>query len=99
MLVKESCLETLWAADVALHIGLSWRFSPVKQSQMLLLIVGWTRNMAFLWAVSLERDDTVAMLDIGSNHGPSRRRAILMLPSQRFGLLPDVKLVVGRLFA
>lgn len=55
--------------------------------------------MAFLGTVSLELDDTVAMLDIGSNHGPSRRRAIFMLPSQRFGLSPDVKLVVGRLFA
>lgn len=70
-----------------------------KQSRILLLIVIWTKNMAFLGTVSLELDDTVAVLDIGSNHGPSRRRAIFMLPSQRFGLSPDVKLVVGRLFA
>lgn len=69
-----------------------------KQSQMLLLIVV-DEDMAFICTVSLELDDTVAMLDIGSNHGPSRRRAILMLPLQCFGLSPDISLVVGRLFA
>lgn len=76
----------LLPAVILIIVHIYFTKNAYKKSQMLPLIVVWTRDMAFLYTLSLELDDTVAMLDIGSNHDPSRWRAILMLPSQRFGL-------------